>query len=347
MPKFARGIGSDRDRLVVDFEADPILKRMRDIADSDESDDELCDRIGLNRKRSWNFEAARKALDEVSLESFVRAIAYRPFDRRQIFFHSRWIASASLPVMRNVVDEQGLYRPNLLLIAGRLSRDKDSFLYWASRDLVDKGIISSVDNVSVFPAVTYAQGDGDLVQEVNFSPASIEAIEARLGMPLVDARSPLEWAEGVISYIYALLWAPAYRVGFAPNLFKEFPRIPFTADRELAGVLREHGAELLALHLMEGSDGDEGGPAVTFFGPEDSVITGISRFGDRVEVAKEAGFEGVTEMDWQFKVGGYSVLEKWLKDRAPRRGQSGGGWMPPKFLTSVRWWMPFGGRIGS
>ena len=327
MPQFARGIGSDRDRLVVDFEADPILERMRDIADSEESDDELCERIGLNRKRGWNFEAARGALDDVSLDSFVRAIAYRPFDRRQVFFHPKWIASASLPVMRNVVDEQGLHRPNLLLIAGRLSRDKDSFLYWASRDLVDKGIISSVDNVSVFPAVTYvpsvATGDGGMIQKVNFSPPAIEAIERRMGMALDDAGSPLEWAEGVISYIYALLWAPAYRARFSPMLFKEFPRIPFTADRELARVLRGHGASLLALHLMEGPEEDEEEPAVSFNGPETPVVTGVSRLGDRVEVANGAWFDGVTEADWGFKVGGYPVLEKWLKDRAPRRGQPG------------------------
>ena len=31
----------------------------------------------------------------------------------------------------------------------------------------------------------------------------------------------------------------------------------------------------------------------------------------------------MTAEDWEFKVGGYNALQKWLKDRAPRRGQPG------------------------
>ena len=325
MPLYARGIGSDRDWLVVDFEAAPILARMMDIRDSEESDDELCDRIELRRKRSWNFKTARAALKDAPLGSYVRPIAYRAFDRRSIFFHPNWIASPSLPVMRHVVDDDGSPRPNLLLIAGRISRDKDSFLFWASRDLVDKGIISSVDNVSVFPAVTYARnsvGGGEDAQELNFSPDAVATIERRLGLKLADVGSPLEWAEAAIGYIYALLWAPSYRERFAPLLFRDLPRIPFSEDRELALSLCARGRELLTLHLME-TPAQPDADAGSFVGPDAPAVESVSWSDDVVQISASGGFHGVTAADWGFKAGGYRVLYKWLKDRAPKRGRTG------------------------
>ena len=247
MPEYARGIGSDRDRLVVDFDTAPILQRMTEIRDSEESDDDLCARIELRRKKSWNFEKARKALKDAPLDSYVRPIAYRAFDLRSVFFHPNWIASPSLPVMRHVLDEDGSLRPNLLLIAGRLSRDRDSFLYWASRNLVDKGIISSVDNVSVFPAVLYAPdpAGGDDHQELNFPPDAVATIESGLGLAVADASSPLEWAETAIGYIYALLGPPP------PRAFRAAP-VPRPAAHP---VQRGPRAVALADRLRQGTAG--------------------------------------------------------------------------------------------
>lgn len=325
MPLYARGIGSDRDWLVVDFEAASILARITDIRDSEESDDELCERIGLRRKKSWNFKTARTALKDAPLDSYVRPIAYRAFDRRSIFFHPNWIASPSLPVMRHVIDDDGSPRPNLLLIAGRISRDRDSFLFWASRDLVDKGIISSVDNVSVFPAVTYVHnpaGGDEGAQELNFSPGAVATIERRLGLEVADVGSPLEWAEAAIGYIYALLWASSYRERFAPLLFRDLPRIPFSEDRELARSLCARGRELLTLHLME-PPAEPATDAGSFVGPDAPVVESVTWSDDVVQISATGGFHGVTAADWEFKVGGYQVLHKWLKDRAPKRGRPG------------------------
>jgi hypothetical protein len=40
--------------------------------------------------------------------------------------------------------------------------------------------------------------------------------------------------------------------------------------------------------------------------------------GGRVYINKEQYFEGVPEDVWEFQVGGYQVLHKWLKDRRGR-----------------------------
>ena len=43
----------------------------------------------------------------------------------------------------------------------------------------------------------------------------------------------------------------------------------------------------------------------------------------RVWINNAQYFEGVPPEVWEFHIGGYQVCEKWLKDRGPKKGQSG------------------------
>jgi len=102
-------------------------------------------------------------------------------------------------------------------------------------------------------------------------------------------------------------------------LKRDFPRLPFTSDRELFVALCAKGAELVGLHLMTSTALDsfitrfpEGGDSVVEKVRYDAVYR-------KVHINKEQYFEGVPEEVWQFRVGGYQVLDKWLKDRRGRR----------------------------
>ena len=82
--------------------------------------------------------------------------------------------------------------------------------------------------------------------------------------------------------------------------------------------LAEKGAELVGLHLMTSPTLDN---LMTRF-PEsgDNVIERV-RYDEpnrRVYINKAQYFEGVSPEVWQFWVGGYQVLDKWLKDRKER-----------------------------
>lgn len=39
----------------------------------------------------------------------------------------------------------------------------------------------------------------------------------------------------------------------------------------------------------------------------------------RVHINSEQFFEGVKPEEWEFRIGGYQVLQKWLKDRKGRK----------------------------
>ena len=130
--------------------------------------------------------------------------------------------------------------------------------------------------------------------------------------------------EEIFHYIYAVLYAPAYREKYAEFLRMDFPRVPFTADVKLFRELAVLGERLTALHLLKSSELDP--PACRFEGQGDSLVgkdrkTGLHYDAGEKNVYINAAqhFAPVPEAVWTYQVGGYQVCEKWLKDRRERR----------------------------
>jgi hypothetical protein len=130
--------------------------------------------------------------------------------------------------------------------------------------------------------------------------------------------------EEIFHYVYAVLYAPAYREKYAEFLRMDFPRVPFTADAKLFRELAALGARLTVLHLLKSPELDP--PACRFEGEGDSRIGKGRKAGFRYEPGEQRVyinatqyFAPVAEIVWGYQVGGYQVCEKWLKDRQERR----------------------------
>jgi len=138
-----------------------------------------------------------------------------------------------------------------------------------------------------------------------------------MGAPQGDLEYTLG-PEDVFDYAYAVFHSPTYRTRYAEVLKRDFPRLPLTSDRSLFASLAVKGAELLGLHLMTSPALDR---FITRF-PEggDNVVEKVryDEANGRVYINKEQYFEGVPPEVWEFRVGGYQILDKWLKDRKGR-----------------------------
>ena len=141
---------------------------------------------------------------------------------------------------------------------------------------------------------------------------------------LTDAYGNQPAPEDIFHYIYAVLYAPQYRVKYAEFLRMDFPRIPFAADAELFAKLAGLGARLVGLHLLKSPDLDP--PACRFDGEGDGRVAKGRTDGLRYELEEQRVyinatqyFAPVPEPVWMYQVGGYQVCEKWPKDRRERR----------------------------
>ena len=125
-----------------------------------------------------------------------------------------------------------------------------------------------------------------------------------------------------------MLSSPSYRSRYKEFLKLDFPRLPLTASPELFRELAWLGEKLIALHLLESTIIAK--PHTECIGSERTVSkvgwtvdNGGTVWIDGKGTTKSfqrgtSGFVPVPEEVWNFRVGGYQVCHKWLKDRKGR-----------------------------
>ena len=146
--------------------------------------------------------------------------------------------------------------------------------------------------------------------------------------------------EDVFHYIYAVFHSPEYRERYDQFLRVDFPRVPLTDDPDLFRALVALGSQLADIHLLRASVPDS--QPVSFPITGDNMVErahpkyyppGETPDGEtapvergRVYISKSnrrsgkqgQSFDGVTSEVWEFRIGGYRPMEKWLKDRKGR-----------------------------
>ena len=148
-------------------------------------------------------------------------------------------------------------------------------------------------------------------------------------VPLDDGTVPTRdgralFPEEVMGYIYAVLHAPAYREAFGEFLRIDFPRVPFPVLRADLERLSALGWELMGWHLLRDvprrglgryhGRGDHGVDRRKLVAHESDG----GAVEHRLHVNADQYFAPVPPEVHEFRVGGYQVLDKYLKDRKGR-----------------------------
>ncbi len=121
-------------------------------------------------------------------------------------------------------------------------------------------------------------------------------------------------------YVYAVLYSNTYRIKYAEFLKIDFPRIPFTNNYEIFKEAAKVGEQLTDLHLLKHKSLNN--PTVKYFGKgaSDTIEKPVYNADEnRVYINAERYFDNVTDEVWNYHIGGYQVMEKYLKDRKGRQ----------------------------
>jgi len=133
--------------------------------------------------------------------------------------------------------------------------------------------------------------------------------------------------EQILGYIYAILHSQTYRTKYAEFLKSDFPRIPFTSDLTGFQNLSGLGYDLIERHLMKKTFAfKELAELGEYKGEGDNVVIKLefktvkieNETKQRLYINKTQYFETVPEDVYNFYIGGYQVLDKYLKDRKGR-----------------------------
>ena len=125
--------------------------------------------------------------------------------------------------------------------------------------------------------------------------------------------------EEILYYIYGIFYSTIYRKTYAEFLKIDFPRVPFAANYNLFIKMGEFGKELSDLHLLKSPALNP--PVAKYQGSSDNDrIEKIIYQEDeqRIYINNNKYFEGIAPEVWNYHIGGYQVLHKYLKDRKSR-----------------------------
>jgi predicted helicase len=134
----------------------------------------------------------------------------------------------------------------------------------------------------------------------------------------IDARyEPHYTPEEILGYIYAVLNASVYRSQYAEFLRTDFPRVPFPLAAEHFEKLAKLGWALIQAHLLRGQKQHN---LATYHGKGNHTIDSVRYSAEEqtISINKTQFFKPVPPAVWEFHIGGYQVLDKYLKSRKGR-----------------------------
>lgn len=322
---------SRNDDVTVQFRKEQVKAIIKNLI-SNKSDDEIKNIYGIKDSYNWPLPEVRRHLREKGIsEDNFQQICYRPFDFRWTYFEDKFWSRTC----RRVSDLMRYENLGLCLMRAS-SLEKPFFI---TDKITTQRVIPDYKGFAyLFPLYLYQktpsprkrfQFNGHiaeppaeyLIRIPNLSEKFIEFITQKYDREFVsDGKGDLKKTigpENILAYIYAVLYSKNYRKRYQDFLKTDFPKIPF-ADFGEFKRLSELGSELSALHTMKHPSINETTVKFPIAGENIVKQVGYDSDNKRVFINDEQYFEGIEESLWNYLIGGYQVLDRWLKYRIGR-----------------------------
>ncbi len=303
------GVKTHRDRFVMGFDLESLRQRIKDFRNLNISDEQIAKMYQIGDTRDWKLKAKRhSSAANIRWEKAFTKCVYRPLDWRAYYHHEDVVELPRNEVMRHLLAGE-----NIGLCTTRQVNSHFTHIFCTEYPVTDCTVsIATRERTYLFPLYLYPDTEneqGNLFSDrtPNFSSDFLSALRAKLG--------ELPAPEAIFYYAYAVFHSPTYRQRYAEFLKIDFPRLPLTSNSPLFQALSEKGRELADLHLMKSKRLNK---LITKYPASgDNAVTEVSYHSaqQRVYINKWQYFEGISPEVWEFKIGGYQVLDKWLKDR--------------------------------
>ncbi|MGL2710173.1 type ISP restriction/modification enzyme [Helicobacter pylori] len=320
------GICSKRDHVVFHKDKKSLLKLLKDFSTLEPSELRRKYNIG-DDSRDWRLNNAIREVETniKRLEEYIVSCQYRPFDYRWTYYtpNSRtFLAYPVYDVFKHMLPPPtnpktpNQTRKNVALNTPRQlkNNDKSWTQCFISSCINDQGLSSGGNGAGVnYPLYQFKHPN----YTENFTPEFRSFIDKHYSHHF----EPLE----VLGYIYALLYSPHYRKRYEEFLKADYPKILFTKNKDLFRVLSLLGIELIGLHVLNQESLNH-----SFEKLKDATI-GESYYKEvhdrnpiikkpaynepeqRLYINHSAYFRGVSEEIYHYMIGGYGVLDKYLK----------------------------------
>ncbi len=321
------GIVTGRDHVVFHKDKESLLKLLKDFSTLEPSELRRIYNIKKD-SRDWRLEYAIKDIkaNANNLEEYIVSCQYRPFDFYYTYYYTgkskSFIAYPRGEVFKHMLPPPptnpktpNQTRKNVALITSRrFCQSQKSGVGFVSNKISDL-------RTWTCPGMEGGDYVNPLYHNPNYTENFTPEFRSFIDKHYSHHFEPLE----VLGYIYALLYSPNYRKRYEDFLKIDYPKILFTNNKDLFRALSLLGIELIGLHVLNKESLN-----YSFEKLKDPTI-GESYYKEahdrnpiikkpaynepekRLYINHSAYFKGVSEEIHDYMIGGYGVLDKYLK----------------------------------
>ena len=310
---YSSGVTTHKDKVTITFTKQKLKDILLDLKKLRE--DEFSRKYKLPPDgKDWKVSIVKQKTIPIK-EEYFNVIHYRPFDYRYTYMSGKTNSFITRP--RYNVMQHFVKKENIGLI---FPRNWDQYATWSAAFVTDE--ITDVHLVGgqsyIAPLYIYntngnydQNGNGFLFKDKekkdNFTK------EFRLFLKKQNLQNYVP--EQILGYIYAIIFCPTYREKYFEFFKIDFPKIPFTEDVKVFKQLSALGFELIEHHLLKYNYAKKEKPV---FAVEDrNKVDGYfyDEKNQRLYINKVQYFERFPQSVWEYEIGGYQVIDKYLKSR--------------------------------
>ena len=310
---YSSGVTTHKDKVTITFTKQKLKDILLDLKKLRE--DEFSRKYKLPPDgKDWKVSIVKQKTIPIK-EEYFNVIHYRPFDYRYTYMSGKTNSFITRP--RYNVMQHFVKKENIGLI---FPRNWDQYATWSAAFVTDE--ITDVHLVGgqsyIAPLYIYntngnydQNGNGFLFKDKekkdNFTK------EFRLFLKKQNLKNYVP--EQILGYIYAIIFCLTYREKYFEFFKIDFPKIPFTEDVKVFKQLSALGFELIEHHLLKRSYAKKEKPVFVVDG--DNKVDGYfyDEKNQRLYINKTQYFEHFPQSVWEYEIGGYQVIDKYLKSR--------------------------------
>ncbi|EKE5491735.1 N-6 DNA methylase [Campylobacter jejuni] len=247
----------------------------------------------------------------------IKEIAYRPFDTQKIYYDIKKVERPRIETMEHFLENE-----NIGLICDRGTKLNNIDNIFISSKIIDLHLVGSGSYVSplyLYPTTRskkFLKKENPNFNEENFT-SKIENFKESFRTFIDELYKEKFSPQNILGYIYAVLFHKIYREKYFDFLKIDFPKIPFTKDKNTFKNLSKLGLKLINLHLLKNDELDFNVGEALFkdIKNKNFKIQKIKYNKDTKElfINESLYFNKVSPEIYEFKIGGYAVLDKYLK----------------------------------
>ena len=292
---YSAGVVTGRDSLTIQKTKKEIEDVINDF--SIKTPEEIKSKYDLGKDTDWTVNGAQS--DIVNSEGNYQKIAYRIFDDRWTYYTGKqngFYCRARNEVMKH------FSIPNLALCFTRTDKSPREYSMIFVSNKITESCFLTTQTAGIATIVPLYLINNKLERVTNFNKDYFDKLTHNLRF------RPSE--QDIFDYCYGILFDKNYRTRYNIFLKQDYPKVPIIENEEMLRKYVDVGTKLRKLHLMETNTEKE----LNIESSNNNLLIEMVKYeNETLRINKDTIITGITEEIYNYYLGGYQVIDKWLK----------------------------------